>query len=468
MTSTGFRILFSIFIFANSVVSSAQTGSSSLAENSGLQRRLAGISAGDTIYLNVEEDETQEVFSAPGFDSENCQNDSQCMINARLTRNANLTWLGHSKQIEMTKFNDYSVNVTFLDVKYSYVDPKTYKEVKGTGWMSATRLDKEKKAPVYQTTPDKDQNSCPANLAQISKAVYQETEAEFNKRLNTVVDQLLPYFGRCPFSNPRELIKHKIPAQQLVYENKLLPMLSRTSYPTNLSDGSQLSFQDFLKIDAYSRDNIGEMGRCFDKGLEYPMAEQALLINRAEFVDKANEKKLPELAAIFVRENHKDYSNDVKVATEPIQISLWNNYQNGKNLNGIGQALCPPSNPDKEFWTNFYVSKKHTKKKMAKSENDSKKKIDPNQPRKPIEDEYNIWKQAVKIAVEAVLFRPHFKARVKELEDLFHYTSSGATIKGLEPVKGLKVNGKYLTDTDCIRVWHDPKMDTALKKLSSP
>lgn len=445
-----------------------------------LPKDISGISIGENIFLNIEEGDVQPIFSLPGFDTESCraQAEKTATLNATIKdksltmtecqtigtppRNVHLTWLGTVEEMKMQNpFAPEEVEkVSFLDVKYDYRDPVTHKRMKGKGWIRSMHLNKQREAPTYATHADHRVLECSNSPVQSAKNICDAAEFEFNKHLNSVVEQLLPYVGRCPFENPHDLVKKVTPASQLIYDQNVIPMLKKIDYPKELRDGKKLSFDDFMAIDAYSRTNIGEMGRCFDKGLEYPFAEQGLILNRAKYVDQAIEKNLPNLATVFVRKVHASENTNVQVATEPVQISLWNNVAQYNNLNGVGQALCPPSNPDKLFWTNYNPRQPLKKGKDGK--------LIPNNGRKPSPEEYQIWKQSVKIAVEAALYPDHYQQkRIPDLNNLFHYTSGPATIPGLTRLTNKKANGKVLSDSKCINVWRDPTMAGALKKLSS-
>ncbi len=246
-----------------------------------------------------------------------------------------------------------------------------------------------------------------------------------------------------------------------------------------------LNAQSLLEIDSLSRTIFAEMAKCEHLGSQYLMAVARVIKNRGDAVDKnlgALLKKSPKaeynkrLKAgeefINSEERHWPGKNTAtKVSSSPVQFSAWNSYvidfdklkaarraevirlsssmplanarkkaqENIKpdaetrayykfNESGLLQALCPPSDINKEFYSGG----------------------------KPSASLHTIWRNTLRVAVEAVLYPKQFAARTSNLSKVRHYTSDRKKFYNFVQVNPM-VDGRSIDNNRCLNLWVDPK-----------
>ncbi|WP_415061603.1 hypothetical protein [Bdellovibrio sp.] len=376
-------------------------------------------------YLDMEDDQIISVFNQPGMNWKNCAKDPACR---------SVAWPDNTAEIEI--ISDYPQRMQvespytgelqeeeYLEVKYRYkrtVDGKVYTQ-EGQGWVDAAYVSLKKRSSFYgkTTEPSKD---CPPGSKPSGKGPkeVQKNLAPFERALsNTSVTEttklLKEHVGACVIDPKKNAVSA---GSGNPYDNLVLPHLQKKGVPQIIKeDGKAMTKKDLIDIDALARTIYAEMAQCYKHGLHYPMTVAKIAVNRANEDRRAKE---------FIRGTHSSAKGDLaKVATSPTQFSLWLTTINGKPNNSLRQALCPPADKSKAFWTG----------------------------NAPPPFELDIWENTLRIATEAVLFPKKFNSRTQQIKQ-FHYTSGMPGFYGMKQVFPW-IEDRKVSKNACVQVWDD-------------
>ena len=296
-----------------------------------------------------------------------------------------------------------------------------------------------------------------------------------------IADQLSPYMGACMLSPPRNKAP-KIPESMSPFE-KVADYWKKSNVNVNGPDGKPLSKPQLEAIDALARTLYGEMGICDSDGsgevgqenslgLGYLSAVAAVASNRVRHIELfPNERKRP----IADVDPSPDRLNMTDVLLSSSQFSCWNrtelvspkkaaegsecgekaSYRSSakkspkpRHVTGANSAhggrvaipnrslthvLCPPAHEDEPFFCGEKAGPAYSQ----------------------------VWKDALRIATEAVLYPKEFAAKTSAIKDVYYYTSGHDHFYNFERVKDPRVAGVKLTDRDvngrrCMELWRDP------------
>jgi hypothetical protein len=375
-------------------------------------------------FVDKEDGDYLSVFNDPGMDYDACSKNKSCET---------LGWLDNKSDVEIVsapvvlpKLDVYTkkvVDTEFVQIEFSYdrvnPDGNPARKTKVIGWVENASLRKDKVATFYGSDPEP--IPCPPAAAVEAKKPAPIVEAKTikraaeNKAVVATAEALSPYLGACVI-NPKSLpssFKGPIP-----YDQYVLPKMNAQPLP-NLTkeDGTLLTRQDMVDIDAMSRTVYSEMARCYKHGLHYPSAVARITLNRAnppngresEFVCGP---KLPGKGQI------------TRALTCPSKYSAWNPRVDGERNPVLPQALCPPAPQNPIMWSG----------------------------KAPSPNEKEIWENTIRIATEAVLYPKKFKARSPNLTQLFYTSGLGRPKwKQVHP----KIEGRTIDKDYCMMIWQD-------------
>ncbi|AZZ37663.1 hypothetical protein CIK05_12940 [Bdellovibrio sp. qaytius] len=391
----------------------------------------------DAYLGNLEDDDdTVTVFSTPTANWKNCTRVKD--VNGAVYCQEALGWPGKEATIKIIgpdekhkitdPFSGKEVNETFVKVWFHYTKKvrsadgtvKTI-EKEDTGYLPKYTLTAKKQAPVYSTNLKKLSEDCPPTADPVKKilpTMDQILRGQQNQTVVTAADEISKVVGKClvspPTSEPRNL-----PSSN-VYDALVVSKIRSQAVPKLKTETNKPMTQaDLINIDALARTLYGEMGGCFKKGLQYPMAVARVALNRLD-----NEDKWDEYTATNTSRTNQPIPKLTQLLTTPEKFNNWT----GKSDNGpLHQSLCPPTQLGKPFW----------KEDSASAE------------------EAAIWKNAVRIATEAVLYPTQFKARSPQMKNVHFYTSGMGKFMNSRRVSA-SVDGRSLGNTDCVELWTDP------------
>ena len=376
------------------------------------------------VYLDVEDGRKESVFNMSGILSwDVCNNTPGCQ---------GVIWPDNKSEIEILRpIKKMKVKSKYTgkleDEEFAYVQVTYQREVDGKikkitreGWISAARLSSTKVKPFFtQKPPAAKKEVCdPKNSSapNVSKDLRPVATAFENKGVSQIADALKPYVGKCVLRNVRN------PSANVpnTYDEYVLPTLLKSPIPqVENESGKNISRQELIDIDALARTLYGEMAGCFKHGLHYPMAVARIVYNRFQ---------TPERSSEFIKGAHsKEKSRFGKIITSASQFNVWMPTHGPKENGSLKMALCPPSGKGNS-WQGF----------------------------PPGDSEREIWDDALRIAIETVLFpNDKFTKRTNNVQDL-HYTS------GLDKFYNFKkvfpsIEGRSISRNSCVQVWRDPK-----------
>ncbi|HRO67292.1 MAG TPA: cell wall hydrolase [Pseudobdellovibrionaceae bacterium] len=173
---------------------------------------------------------------------------------------------------------------------------------------------------------------------------------------------------------------------------------------------------DWVSIDLMARTLYGEMASCFGKGIQYPETVAKVILNRVDF-----NKDKPKLGTRFLSPSDSGIRNDItKVIFKDRQFSVWNRTDQARRM-----AMCPPSKDDENFWAGH----------------------------KPTDPEKKIWREAVRIASEAVLNGESFRRRTKDLKALYYTSNFELSKSDYKPITNATIGGKAMPLSRCVQLW---------------
>lgn len=263
-------------------------------------------------------------------------------------------------------------------------------------------------------------------LINIQKKIVNE-KLNFLKQTNTIYDSI----GQC-MTDPADVAPTSF-SKGNVFDNLVLSDI-KTSHKLNITgeDDKPVTTDDLISIDAMARTLYGEMGQCFNKGMQYPMSVARIIVNRSE------SKKYRKL---FIKGPHEEDKSDIaKVATSPSQFNNWMK-KNKNNPNGpLHHSLCPPKTVNEPFWKGKGATK----------------------------NDVEVWRNAVRIATEAVIYPKKFKKRTNDLKDVYFYTSGMGKFYNSKLITNKEIDDRPIDNERCIELWTFPTTKKKVVKKDTP
>lgn len=373
-------------------------------------------------YLDLEDGQIASVFNKPGMNWKNCSADPSCRPVGWPDRGA-FVEVTSNKPVKMMVEDPYTGKKQmeeYVKIRYVYLresNGKTFSQT-GEGWVDAAYVTYDKRSSVFGADSDLDPLNCPPtqkSAGAVQQTVNALAQALGNQGVTGTAELLRGHVGACVINprNPPKSYQGEIP-----FDSYVLPHLKKNGVPkVTKEDGTPMTMQDLIDVDALARTIYAEMARCYKHGLQYPMAVAKIAVNRANTPSRRSE---------FIKGTHSGSKGSLaKVVTTPSQFNLWMKTIDGKKNGSLSHALCPPSDKTKPFWMGTPPSK----------------------------EEQSIWDNTLRIATEAVLFPKKFQARTAQLKQ-FHYTS------GLDGFYGMKQVFPWIADRKvsrnaCVQVWDE-------------
>ncbi len=263
----------------------------------------------------------------------------------------------------------------------------------------------DRKAKVLKIAPE----------VQIIKKIIVKEKVDFLVQTNTIYDSI----GQC-VTKPATKALTRFPKGN-IFDSLVLSDI-KTSHKLKMTgeDDKPITTDDLISIDAMARTLYGEMGQCFNKGMQYPMSVARIIVNRSE-----NET----YRSLFIKGEHNEDKPDIaKVATTPSQFNNWMK-KNKSSTNGpLHHSLCPPKKVNEPFWNGNKASN----------------------------SDVEVWRNAVRIATEAVVYPKRFKERTKDLKDVYFYTSGMGKFYNSKLIKNKEIGDRPIDNTRCIELWTFP------------
>jgi hypothetical protein len=249
-----------------------------------------------------------------------------------------------------------------------------------------------------------------------------------NEQLEAATKMVSPMVGECPLKPPTEKKVSSWKGKN-IYDAEALPLIKQKTkklpaIPKLSSDGKTVgtaSANDLVAIDNLARTVYSEMNECFHKGIQYPMAAAKVALNRADLLDAG--KGFPHFGNGPQASGKPTIS---KVLTAPYQFSVWNHIgaANPKDKTVL-MSLCPARDESKNNWRGG----------------------------KPSPRDREAWDMAVKIATEAILFRPRFDAKTSGIKQTY-YTSKRKEYDGRSrPQPAPEIMGRSVDSYQCMYLW---------------
>lgn len=334
---------------------------------------------------------------------------------------------------EKIKEEYYRIEFSYCTVRKIIVKGKPEcpeKKLKsGSGYVEAAILSRTKREEFYPSVR-------PAAVDPLDKKIKDMATAG---RMNDVsiagtADAIFDFVGDCTMQSAESISRLGSEVKN-TFDHFILPKLkhkmnnlsaSQKKKFSSLKDekGAAVTISQIVDIEALARTMYAEMGRCYKRGLQYPMAVARIVANRSEATCALKN-------AVFIQGQHANDKSDLsKAATTPRQFNLWMKSE-GKRKNGpLLQALCPPKSAKQKFYSGAY----------------------------PEGQELALWQNSVRIATETVLYPDRFSKRTEELEARYYYTSGMKSFYDLERVIP-KIEGRYLDNDQCMEIWRDIAKD---------
>ncbi|MFL5815193.1 MAG: hypothetical protein ACJ763_16570 [Bdellovibrionia bacterium] len=321
----------------------------------------------------------------------------------------------------------------FYKVKFTHKSKKSAADVtEGEGWVNAdyirndiVRNDEEDQlGQLIKKLDKKDDPKCAPDrkhTAPHAKAVVEAKEALQPLAEEEIVERISPHLGKCLLDD--SLNVPELGKGTSAFDSTVLKHWKEASTPKDIPSplSGKLTKSDLVNIDTFARTIYGEMASCFDNGLQYPMAMAKVVSNRVEYIQKHEGEATP-FAPESIRDKLKGSFS--AVLTHPYQFSVWNKKIDGKTNPSLKQVLCPPRDPEAKFWPKVKPSKK----------------------------ESGIWKESIRIAIEAVLFPEKFRKKTEHVNELYYTSGLGYFMQGFQRAYHA-VMGKPVSRGRCIELW---------------
>jgi hypothetical protein len=314
----------------------------------------------------------------------------------------------------------------YVKVEFSYdrvVDGVKYHQ-SGTGYMDTTYLSKKKTKSFYsarnspKTICPPDSKDPQSKIKAVANQIADLQKSTQNLSISGKAEALSEVVGFCPLKPPTEMPKFK-DTKKNIYDEKILPVLLSLKIPKITDEtGKPISREQMIEIDSLARTLYGEMAICYRRGLQYPMAVAKMILNRAKNTARAGE---------FIQPPHSERAPPItQVCTTPSQFSMW--LKNIKNVGAnepLHHGFCPPTKKDEPYWNSDAASG----------------------------FEYDIWKNTMRIATEAILYPSEFEKRTSEITG-YHYTSGIGKFYNMTQVKPT-IEGKKIERSECLEIWKE-------------
>lgn len=304
-------------------------------------------------------------------------------------------------------FDNSELTEFFVPVRYSFLDPQSPKKFRsGNGFLPKYLLAEKIQSSFFTREED---SRMPASTA--------------NKKTNTLkaATQIYDLVGECPLKDP--MVMPKKLSKENVFDSYVYNILKKQKVPRLLNEQMKpMTLDDLVNIDSLARTIYGEMGKCFRKGLQYPIAAALVAINRSE-----NKSRFKEWTGSKVKRKVASVPPLTRIVTTPEKFNNWMAFEGDKVNGPLHHSLCPARAVSKPFW------------KTAKASR----------------TEVDIWKNSVRIATEAVMFPTRFKSRSPAMRNINFYTSGMGQYNNYVQIFPF-VNDRPLENFDCIEIWKEP------------
>lgn len=413
------------------------------------------------------------LYDQPGFDYLECkaQNNPNCQAHAK-------AWPDNNSRVRLLQKSGRAIQQTVeIQNYYGEKETRTYLQVEvdygvqgadGVTRFNTSKVWVEDKYLIEQSMPTtaeseralailegrldptkKEDCECSAPQPSPSKPLIRNTQNlrsirdEINSTQNTreqrLAELISPHVGHCGFTPPLT----ENPNWNLnstIYDQAVLPKLNPNALPQQQLQqvaGRRITREDLINIDVLARTIYSEMGKCFENGVEYPMAVAKVALNRTDFLEQngfsscwSNGRNFQDPFMVSDTTGGESRPTLSRVLTAKDQFSVWNPRIGGQfNKSGLQQALCPPASHQNYYWK--------TTANGAKIQTP------------PFERE--IWNKTLQIAVEAVLFPDQFRERTQGVPDFF-YTSGVLTQSGRDRVLR-QIGNRQLASQSCLNLF---------------
>lgn len=382
---------------------------------------------------NIEEDDTPvSVFKTPGQNWNFCKKDPVTKACADAvgwpSRDAKIKVLSPPvKQKARDAVTGESYEEEYLEIEFTYdrkgADGKVYHQ-HGTGYIESSYISKKKTKSFY-TAQNSDKPFCPPGQTNDPQNKIKKDVAQFkdlaasteNLSLEKKADLLSKTVGFCPLKPPTKK-PSGFEKNRNVYDQKILPTLLSAKLPNIKNEANKpISRDELIQIDALARTLYGEMAICYRRGLQYPMAVARIIVNRANEESREGE---------FIKPPHSNRTPAlVQVCTTPSQFSMWLGKIKGTANEPLHHGMCPPTELNGPFW----------KSSQAPA------------------NEYDIWKNTLRIATEAILYPKQFKKRTNQIDGFFYTSGVGKFYNMKKEVPSIE--GKPIDRAACLEIWKE-------------
>lgn len=292
-----------------------------------------------------------------------------------------------------------------------------------TATMIRALFPETKVGPTDNSCPDC-RKTLPLNV-RLFEGISTSTKApKTNPSFDAVVEGLKPVIGFCTLNDNRDFPAIDLNTKTSGFDLTLFRKWQNMSPEVIGLNGNVIPKIDLISIDVLARTIYGEMSRCFDDGIQYPMAMAKVAVNRADWI-VAHPKRRSRFSTV---KPHELKSPLTSVLTSPAQFSVWNKKLKGGPNHSLKHVLCPPAHAKKGYWkTNKGFSKK----------------------------EADIWTKSLEIAAEAVLDPKRFKEKTKLVNEMYYTSNVSWAREGYietETAVGSTATGRIDNDA-CMMTW---------------
>ncbi len=426
------------------------------------------------IYMDLDSNVQQEVFSKPGFfSSDVCAQDVAqsgkkkaspgCQTIGALQSQTEVKATGQVRFTELPNENDEKVLAAFYEVEFptdqglkkGWIAGDTVsmkpsfsqivtKQAKTTQNLFHNICNGISRISIFSSAPT--DSAAAVAMASIHSSYKKQLEDQKQDmpEVSEAVKKISPLIGKCvlepakgqmpdakgnvTFEAPKNL------KSNIVYDEKVLPSVMKNFSNAQDLKIPRLNAQKLVEIDALARTIFAEMASCIPIGSQYSMAVARVILNRELAMEK-NPNATKEF--IYERNTHWPGKNDItRAASSPVQFSAWN-----KKIIDFEEL-----NDDRE--DRVEALRKGKKMSQAKAEKIANEEIKPNaktgayykfnesglmhtlcppsnlkEPyydgHLPSESLHAIWQNTVKVAIEATLYPENFNKKPTSFATFF-------------------------------------------------
>ncbi|MEK6773432.1 MAG: hypothetical protein AABY64_05800 [Bdellovibrionota bacterium] len=390
-------------------------------------------------FLDTEDEELVSVYEEKGLNWKNCKRPTCTKALAWPDNKSKIFVIGEIETASVVDpYSGERVTEEYYPVEVTYTREdaggKEFKIAVKKAWVEASFLhfneEEEKKDPFYKAELIKTPVTPPnlrdgplseecrpliskkglCHLPEVTQKVTEEVNKnrEKNKKITYETDLIMESVGACVEKKP---IEGKS-SSHVNYDLFALDLIKKAPVPEiQREDTEFMTRNDLINIDALARTLYGEVASCFKKGLNHPMAVARIAINRANTDQSA-----------YITGRHKTGKPTLaKMLTSDTQFNTWSDEHIDE------KTKLPRSNPALE-------------NALCPQSKDA------------------VWKNAVRIATEAVLYPKKFEERTAAVGDnVKNFTSRmdfSERYKKFKEVKP-KIEGRALAK-ECVRLWEIP------------